>query len=108
LGRDGFWWGEVSRKPFLPRPGHPGFGVVFSVVLGSATLYGGEGEATGYSAGSRYDLTNLSGEARMVLRVDGTGAIHVLVELPPPNPQIDHMDASTVTLSPDVIINNPP
>jgi hypothetical protein len=56
----------------------PGFGIVFRVVSGSATLFGGEGTASG----GRYDLTDLNGEARMVLRVDAAGAIEVEVELP--------------------------
>jgi len=84
----------------------PGFGVVFKVVSGSATLYGGEGQ--GPTSGSRYDLTNLDGESRMTLKVNASGSIEVQVQLPQPDPDLDLMNGSTVTLSPNVSITGIP
>ena len=57
----------------------PGFGVVFTIVSGTATLWGGEGVADG----GRYDLTALDGVAQLVVRVDGSETpIVVQVSLP--------------------------
>ena len=97
--------GTVAIRVKLTTTGaleRPGFGVVFKVVLGSATLYGGEG--VGAEPGSRYDLTNSAGEARMVLQVTGTGTIRVHVELPAADPVLNLMIGDTVTLSPEVEI----
>jgi len=88
-----------SGSPALARPG---FGVVFSVSEGTATLYGGEG--AGPTPGSRYDLTNLNGEARIVLRVDAAVTIKVHVELPSPNPVLDKIVEPPVVLPSDVEI----
>ena len=84
----------------------PGFGVVFKVVSGSATLFGGEGG--GPTPGSRYDLTNLAGEARMTLRVNAAGPIQVQAQLPSPDPIQDFMQADPVTLAPNVEITGVP
>jgi hypothetical protein len=78
----------------------PGFGVVFRVSEGAATLYGGEG--LGVEPDSRYDLTNISGEARMAVRVDAAGTIRVHVEVPGANPFPDHMLTDAIRLEPDV------
>jgi hypothetical protein len=83
----------------------PGFGVVFSVSGGTATLYGGEGAGT--PDGSRYDLTTLNGEARIVLKVGAAGAIKVHVELPA-SPGTDNILESAVALTPDVEITGTP
>ena len=84
----------------------PGFGVVFSVSQGSATLYGGEGAGT--PVGSRYDLTYLNGEARIVLRVEAAGTIKVHVELPATNPGTDQILESAAPLPADVEITGTP
>jgi hypothetical protein len=81
----------------------PGFGVVFSVSQGTATLYGGEG--AGIPVGSRYDLTTLAGEARIVLRVDAAVTIKVHVEVPSPNPAVDKILEAPVVLTQDVEID---
>jgi hypothetical protein len=82
----------------------PGFGVEFKVVVGTATLFGGEGAAEGW----RYDLTNLDGEARMVLRVDAAGPIEVQVRLPATDPIHDLVDEGVVPLEPNVQITGVP
>ncbi len=81
----------------------PGFGVVFRVSQGSATLYGGEG--WGPEPASRYDLTNSAGQARMVLQVNGTGTIRVHVDLPAADPVTNLMLTDAVVLPADVEIN---
>ena len=84
----------------------PGFGVVFSVSQGSATLYGGEG--AGVAPGSRNDLTNLNGEARMVIKVDAAETIRVQVEVPAADPVLDLMLTDTIALPSDVEITGIP
>jgi len=98
----------VGIKVLLTSSGleRPGFGVVFKVVSGSATLFGGEGG--GPTPGSRYDLTNLAGEARMTLRVNAAGPIQVQAQLPSPDPIQDFMQADPVTLAPNVEITGVP
>ena len=93
-------------KTGSPALARPGFGVVFSVIAGSATLLGGEG--AGVPAGSRYDLTNLNGEARIVLRVDAAVTIKVHVEVPSPNPVLDKIAELPVVLPADVEITGTP
>ena len=74
----------------------PGFGVVFSVSQGSAMLYGGEG--WGSEPGSRYDLTDANGEARIVVKVNAAGTILVHVEMPAADPAHDLMSGAAVAL----------
>jgi hypothetical protein len=59
-----------------------GFGVVFSVVGGSAVLYGGEGDVNP-PAGSRWDLTDEDGYAQIVVRATAPAqTIEIQVQLP--------------------------
>ena len=91
----------------IGRLERPGFGVVFRVMSqGSATLYGGEG--WGSEPGSRYDLTNVNGEARMVLKVGAAGRILVHVELPAADPVHDLMNWAAVVLPSAVEITGIP
>ena len=94
----------VALKVTLSKDGtllRGGFGVVFSVVQGSATLFGGEGDpGAPYPAGSRWDITDLNGQARMTLRADATGPIRVQVQLP----YDGVVHTREVTLSPDITI----
>ena len=77
---------------------------------GAATLFGGEGggEGWGLEPGSRYDLTNISGEARMAVRADAAETIRVQVEVPGANPFPDHMLTDTIGIEPDVEITGVP
>jgi hypothetical protein len=86
----------------------PGFGVVFSVSQGSATLLGGEGWAVDYPAGSRYDLTDANGEARMVLKVGAPGTVLIHVEMPAADPVHDLMSGAAVALPSEVAITGIP
>ena len=83
----------------------PGFGVEFKVVVGTATLFGGEGSGAG---GWRYDLTNYLGEARLVLRVDAEGPIEVQVRLPATEPVHDMVNEGVVPLASNVQITGIP
>ena len=80
-----------------------GFGVVFDVVSGSATLLGGEGGPVTpeYSSASRWDLTALDGIAQMVVRADAAGPIVIHTELP----YDGDVHTRQVILSPDIQIN---
>ena len=84
----------------------PGFGVVFLVSEGAGTIFVGEG--WGLEPDSRYDLTNISGEARMGVRADAEGTIRVRVEVPGATPFPDHMLTDTIRLEPDVEITGVP
>ena len=84
----------------------PGFGVVFSVSQGLATLFGGEGPGGG--PGSRYDLTDANGEARIVLQVDAAETILVHVEMPAADPVHDLINGAAVALPSAVEITGVP
>ena len=91
---------KLTAAGDLPRPG---FGVVFKVVSGSATLYGGNGAAS--PPGARYALTNSAGEARIVAKVTAVGPINVQAELPAADPVINQMQTQPVTMAQNVVLN---
>ncbi|MCP4659618.1 MAG: hypothetical protein GY856_29805, partial [bacterium] len=72
-----------NSSVFVPHSG--GFAVVFSISSGSATLLGGEGTDLAGPPGNRYDVTALStasGQATIVIRVDGAGPITLSAKVP--------------------------
>jgi hypothetical protein len=71
---------EIPSVPYCS-----GFGVVYWVQSGAATLLGGEGTADGQPAGNRYDFSMKSSEhalSTMVIRVDGAGPILINAKMP--------------------------
>jgi hypothetical protein len=63
----------------------PGFGVVFWVSSGSATLLGGEGTDSGEAAGNRYNVSmeaSSGAPSNMVVRIDGPGPVTISAKVP--------------------------
>jgi len=63
----------------------PGFGVMFWVASGAATLMGGEGTIVGQPAGNRYDISMEAADgalANIIVRPDAAGTIVIDALIP--------------------------